>query len=173
MTQAASPTFPIARPVMVERAAARRDPVRVEASAEELRALAELLEIPALHSLVGEFSVSGNNRRAKVAGTVTGRVTRTCVVTLEDFESEVSEEVDLIFEEARDAATPEEMERREIDPPDEIIDGKIDLGAVTAEFLALGLDPYPRKPGVAFEPPQEGAEQDSPFAALAKLRRRD
>ena len=28
---------------------------------------------------------------------------------------------------------------------------QIDLGALAAEFLALGLDPYPRKPGVAFD----------------------
>ena len=27
----------------------------------------------------------------------------------------------------------------------------IDLGAVAAEFFALGLDPYPRKPGEAFD----------------------
>ncbi len=37
------------------------------------------------------------------------------------------------------------------DPPDPIIDGKIDLGALAAEFFALGLDPYPRKPGVAVD----------------------
>jgi len=44
---------------------------------------------------------------------------------------------------------------------------------VAAEFLALALDPYPRKPGVEFESPQPEAEPDekaSPFAALAKLK---
>ena len=34
------------------------------------------------------------------------------------------------------------------DAPDPIVDGKIDLGALAAEFMILGLDPYPRKPGV-------------------------
>ena len=28
--------------------------------------------------------------------------------------------------------------------------GRIDLGAIVAEHLALGLDPYPRTPGVDF-----------------------
>ena len=37
------------------------------------------------------------------------------------------------------------------DEPDPIIDGKIDLGALTAEFFALGLDPYPRKPGAVLD----------------------
>ena len=38
------------------------------------------------------------------------------------------------------------------DIPDPIVGGRIDFGVLTAEFLALGLDPYPRKPGMAFEP---------------------
>ena len=32
------------------------------------------------------------------------------------------------------------------------MNGRIDLGQLAAEFLALGLDPYPRKPGVEFAP---------------------
>ncbi|HEY1452267.1 MAG TPA: DUF177 domain-containing protein, partial [Roseiarcus sp.] len=51
---------------------------------------------------------------------------------------------------------------------DPVIDGKIDLGALTAEHFALGLDPYPRKPGAEFVAPDEQAAPDSPFAALAK-----
>jgi hypothetical protein len=58
------------------------------------------------------------------------------------------------------------------DPPDPIIGGRIDLGALAAEFLSLGLDPYPRKPGVDFEAPEGDAPgEESPFAALGKLRR--
>ena len=52
------------------------------------------------------------------------------------------------------------------DEPDPIVDGKIDLGALAAEFFALGLDPYPRKPGVAFEPPAEPEPEATPFAVL-------
>ena len=58
------------------------------------------------------------------------------------------------------------------DPPDPIVDGKIDLGALAAEFLALGLDPYPRKPGVAFDPPEPQGGRDSPFAALAEPKKK-
>jgi hypothetical protein len=53
--------------------------------------------------------------------------------------------------------------------PDPIVDGKIDLGALAAEFFALGLDPYPRKPGVEFEPPvEEEEDKESPFSALRR-----
>ena len=63
------------------------------------------------------------------------------------------------------------------DPPDAIVNGAIDLGALAVEFLTLALDPYPRKPGAEFAA-SDGAgladhgDQDSgnPFAALAKLR---
>ena len=53
-----------------------------------------------------------------------------------------------------------------------ILDGRIDLGVLAAEFLALGLDPYPRKPGADFAAPAEAdISTDSPFAALRQLAR--
>jgi hypothetical protein len=59
------------------------------------------------------------------------------------------------------------------DPPDPIVNGRIDLGALASEFLALGLDPYPRKPGVEFKSLTEDADdaRPSPFAVLGKLKK--
>ena len=58
------------------------------------------------------------------------------------------------------------------DAPDPIIDGRIDLGATALEFLVLALDPYPKKPGVAFTDVVIGDDHEEPsaFAALARLR---
>jgi uncharacterized metal-binding protein YceD (DUF177 family) len=59
------------------------------------------------------------------------------------------------------------------DPPDPIIAGRIDLGALVTEFLALSLDPYPRKPGVEFEDAPTAPDdrlEESPFAKLAALK---
>ena len=47
----------------------------------------------------------------------------------------------------------------------------IDLGAVATEFLILGIDPYPRKPGAVFEAPAAGEGGGHPFAALAALKK--
>ncbi|MEX6814044.1 hypothetical protein AB2C52_34490, partial [Pseudomonas aeruginosa] len=55
------------------------------------------------------------------------------------------------------------------DIPDPIVGGRIDFGLLTAEFLALGIDPYPRKPGVVFEAVQLG-EDVKPFDVLRTLR---
>ncbi len=58
----------------------------------------------------------------------------------------------------------------EIDPPDPIIDGQIDLGALTVEFLALSLDPFPRKPGAEFRFQDMDDAKPNPFAALAAFK---
>ncbi len=70
---------------------------------------------------------------------------------------------------APDANSGDESSPGMADTPESIVDGRLDLGTVVQEFLALGVDPYPRKPGVSFEPVVEEATP-SPFAALAKLR---
>ncbi len=49
----------------------------------------------------------------------------------------------------------------------------IDLAAPVLEELSLSLDPYPRKAGVEFAPPEEAPARspDNPFAVLGKLKR--
>jgi hypothetical protein len=57
------------------------------------------------------------------------------------------------------------------DPPEPIVNGAIDLGKLASEFLVLGIDPYPRKPGVAFVPPKTPDDpEEHPFAALKALK---
>ena len=58
------------------------------------------------------------------------------------------------------------------DSPDQIEDGRLDLGQYAVEQLALSLDPFPRKPGAVFEQPKEPGEI-SPFAVLKTLRPKD
>ena len=55
--------------------------------------------------------------------------------------------------------------------PEPLIGGVVDLGALATEFLILGLDPYPRKAGAVFQPPAQAQPDESPFAALAKLKK--
>lgn len=165
---------PISHLVDVDRLPRRGSDIRVSPSAEDLAALATMLELPGIETLEGTFHVSGDRRRARVTGRVSARVTQICGVTLEPFETQVTEEVDLDFVAAeRHARSPEEEEQRAIDPPDEIVNGRIDLGRVAAEFLALGLDPFPRKPDAVFVEPAPSEPERSPFAALAGLRKQD
>ena len=59
--------------------------------------------------------------------------------------------------------------RRNLDGPEALVDGAVDLGALAIEFVILGLDPYPRKAGAVFQPPQDLKPEPGPFAALAGL----
>jgi hypothetical protein len=112
-----------------------------------------------------------------VEGRVRATVGQTCVVTLEPVESVVDEEVEATF---RPEATlkphlvHDEEDGMAIDASvaadDPLVGGAIDAAGIAAEFLALGVDPYPRKPGVTFEAPDHGAGR-SAFADLAKLKR--
>ena len=58
-------------------------------------------------------------------------------------------------------------------PPEPIVDGRLDLGALATEFLILGIDPYPRKPGAVFEAPSSADRDATAFAALAALKKSD
>jgi hypothetical protein len=120
--------------------------------------------------------------RFHVAGRVRARIGQTCVVTLDPMETDVDEPIDLIF------APPEQIpqmadlvdEAQENDrssgedtpdPPEPIEHGIIDLGRLATDALYLGVDPYPRKPDVVFEPLVEAADpEDHPFAALKALK---
>jgi uncharacterized metal-binding protein YceD (DUF177 family) len=116
--------------------------------------------------------------RFHVTGQVRARVGQTCVVTLEDIESDIDEPIDLIFAPPEQvpqmAALVDEAEQNDEETPDPlepIENGMIDLGKVATDALYLAVDPYPRKPGAIFEPLVEAADpEDHPFAALRALK---
>jgi uncharacterized metal-binding protein YceD (DUF177 family) len=163
-----SAPFPISRLVAVDRLPEGGSHAVLEATPQECEALAREFKLPAVHALKANLRIKGSLRRMNVSGTVEGRVTQVCVVTLEPFEAAVREEVDVDFSE-HVGPEAEGRDEADLDRPDEIVKGKIDIGALAAEFLALGLDPYPRKPGVAFEEGAAGADDASPFAKLRGL----
>lgn len=81
---------------------------KLEASAAERQAMAETAGLREVVSVQADFDVvpkSGN--RIQVTGHVRARIGQTCVVTLDPMESDIDEEVDLIFApEAESAAWP-------------------------------------------------------------------
>ena len=140
----------------------------------ELAALAGLRELARLSAV---FDLARYGAGVRVAGNVTARVGQTCVVTLEPVESDIDELVDLRF--APQAAAPVSaksenvaLHTRDDEPPEPLLDGKLDLGAIATEFLLLGIDPYPRKPGAEFAPVKADDASAKPFAALEALKKR-
>jgi uncharacterized metal-binding protein YceD (DUF177 family) len=146
-----------------------------ETRAQLLRLVAGLSTVRALASLSAVFDLTRRGARVHVTGHVRARVGQICVVTLEPIDNDVDETVDLLF-----APTPAEAEAtgREIEvkldqePPEPLTSGTMDLGALATEFLVLGIDPYPRKPGAEFFPLKVGDDGPRHFAALEALKKR-
>jgi uncharacterized metal-binding protein YceD (DUF177 family) len=133
-----------------------------------LAALAGVLGVPRLEAAI-DVARHGNGLRA--IGRVTATVGQTCVVTLEPMESRVDEFIDVVFAPASEGELADQTAAFEADePPEALSDGTADIGALAAEFLLLGIDPYPRKPGAEFTPPREDNATATPFAALTKLK---
>jgi hypothetical protein len=113
-----------------------------------------------------------------VMGRVKARVEQTCVVTLDPVENDVDEPFDVMFAPpsqipvSAKSVQKEEGEEFEVpEPPEPIVNGFIDLGRLATEFLVLGLDPYPRKPGADFVAPTVAIDpEEHPFAALKALK---
>ena len=158
------------RPVPIEGIGQAGFEHRIEANASDLAAVAKRLDIPAVGSLLAGFRLrraSGSAPGVITAeGRLEARVTRVCVISLDEFETEVKLDFRVRF-------VPAALESEDIDfeADDEIPydGGEIDLGEAAVQELALALDPYPRKPGA--ELPADAADiPRSPFAALSRRR---
>ena len=133
-----------------------------------LAALAGVRDMPRLEAAI-DLAHHGNGLRA--TGRVFATVGQTCVVTLEAMENLVDEPIDVIFAPSPAGDSADEHEAPDTDePPEILVDGTADLGAIAAEFLLLGIDRYPRKPGAEFAPLVESSPGASPFAVLSKLK---
>jgi uncharacterized metal-binding protein YceD (DUF177 family) len=176
MTQA--PEQPWSVPVALHEVPVTGRSFTLVADERTREALAKLAGLRSLPRLEVQFEVTPRGQDGlHVAGTISATVGQDCVVTLEPIENKIEEQVDLTFAPpAAPTIVHEEGERVEVTPvdaPEPLIGNSVDLGAIASEFLMLGIDPYPRKAGVAFEPPAEEADTGGPFAALAALKKED
>jgi len=147
------------------------DLVADEAARVVLAKVAGVVSVPRLEA---GFDLARHGREGlRVVGHVSATVEQNCVRTLELIENAIEEDIDLLFTPEGAAVNSAANDGADADEPPEVLrNGIVDLGAVATEFLLLGIDPYPRKPGSVFDAPK--AVEDSaahPFAALAKLKR--
>ena len=142
--------------------------MEIEAPAHVRAELTKLAAVRDLPQLSAVFDLARQGAGVQVSGQVSARVGQTCVVTVEPMESQVEEAVDVVF-----APSPAaDAKKGDAEPPEPLVDGKVDLGALATEFLLLGIDPYPRRPGAEFAPPKVEDGGEHPFAALETLKKR-
>ena len=153
--------------------------VELEASEETRAAVAKPAGVDAIERLHATFDLTRRGRDGlRVGGRVTARVRQSCVVTLEPVLNDIDETIDVDFVPARDIAGADRADDEIVLTPsseerEPLLDGTVDLGALATEFLILGVDPYPRKAGAAFEVPKPASDPAGhPFAALAALQKK-
>jgi len=165
-------------PVAVEEIADAGQHFDLVADAPVRAAVAKVAGLRELTRFEASFDVTRRGSGGlHVAGKVSANVGQNCVVTLEPLANEVEETVDLLFEPSSSVPETEGnagRRRRDmnLDDPEPLVAGIVDLGVLATEFLILGLDPYPRKPGAVFKQPHERKPDDGAFAALAQLAKR-
>jgi uncharacterized metal-binding protein YceD (DUF177 family) len=151
--------------------------VDLDADEATRAALAKAVGLRDLPRLEASLEVTRRGRGGlRVDGEMSATVGQTCVVSLEPVESEIREPIDLTFAPSVGNSLADEsgeatMRFGDAEPPEPLIGGEIDLGAIVTEFLMLGIDPYPRKEGSEFEAPRQDGPSGHPFAALAALKK--
>ncbi|MGE3771177.1 MAG: DUF177 domain-containing protein [Bdellovibrionales bacterium] len=149
----------------------------ISANEAERAALAERFGLLALDKLTATLNITrlpDSPAIVLVEGRLHAMLTQACVVTLEPLPVHVNEEF------STELASPEYIEKylaehgeEDLDAPEAIEHGHIDLGEIVAQYLALALDPYPRKEGLP-EPTEEAPldeARQNPFAVLASLKK--
>lgn len=154
--------------------------IDIEADEVERVAIAKAFGLEELLWLRARIEPRREGGVLALAGFVRARLVQICGVTLEPFENDLEEPIDARFSDdpktraARDnAAAGNEADWD--DPPEPLPGDHLDLGPIVLEYFALGIDPYPRRPGAVFEiaPGESKGEQESPkspFAVLQSLK---
>jgi uncharacterized metal-binding protein YceD (DUF177 family) len=155
------------------------------ASTDECARIREILGVDALHSLEGYATIKPWHKTGfMLEGTLEASVEQICVVSLEPVPEAICEPFQRTFLPPREAEQEEPDENviaefvlESEDPPDILRGHTLDLLTIISEHLALGLDAYPRKPGIEIDPAyrsdvEEHGPDDkpNPFAVLKQLK---
>lgn len=163
----------------------KRD-ISVTATKAEEAALARRFGVDGLSNLKAEITLTpfASGNKVALKARFGADIAQTCVVTLEPVANRVEGEFFAEFVQRAFADNPDEIEFGvdDDDPPEPIVDGRIEFGELIAQNIGLLIDPFPRAPGAVFEtisvgvPEGEEAEatdshgRPNPFAVLERLK---
>lgn len=120
--------------------------VRLAAGEEDLRAIADRLQIPAVEDCTATFALRPEPGRGGtlVEGRLSARLTRSCVVTDDPMAETVDQPVECLVVAEEPAADEDEG----ADEPDYEVapDGRVDLAELAVQLLAVSMAAYPRGP---------------------------
>jgi uncharacterized metal-binding protein YceD (DUF177 family) len=155
------------------RLAPQGEQFEISAKPEERAALAKRFDLLALDRLEAKVKLApmaGGYYR--LAADFEAELTQACAITSEPVPARIAESFTLTYGPVDESS--EIVLDGDTEPVEPLDDGMIDIGEAVAQQLSLALDPFPRAPGASLEEEadlSDHAPRESPFAALAKLRK--
>ena len=149
---------------------------KLRANKAQLETLREILQIPAVNYFEADIKLTKKKKKGilDVSGEVRAGLTLISVISLDEFEKEYKSNFSLTYDTNATYEQIREMDEDiEDDIPDIVIDGKIDLGDIAIEQLALVMEDHPRKDGEEFTSviEDDSPVRENPFAVLSKLKK--
>jgi len=169
-----SPAAEFSRQISADQIGVQETTREIAANPSERAKLAERFGLLGLDRLSAVLQLKrGRGGAVQIRGRFTADVTQACVVTLEPVPAHLEQDFTASFAPGGAADAGEiVVALDDAEPPEEIVDGRIDIGEAVVQQFAVALDPYPRSPAAAEAAASGGGEDDGrtgPFAALASL----
>jgi len=148
----------------------------LKADKEQLQTLSKILQVPAVKSFEAEMKLVFQKKKGllEVLGKVKAELSLISVISLEPFDKEYKTDFKVVYDtNAKYEDIYQDDEDINLDLPDIVIGGQIDLGDIAIEQLALVLEDHPRQEGEIFEAVIEDDSpiKHNPFAVLEKLKK--
>jgi hypothetical protein len=180
MSRTTAPHVEFSRPIAADQIGPQETERDIVANAVERARLAERFGLLSLDRLAAKLYLRrSRSGLIQVRGRFEADVVQACVVTLEPVRAQLNESFTVAFGAGTSSGQGAVViALDDEDPPEELIDGRIDLGETVAQQLAIALDPYPRAThaGETFAAadearPSEAPEPNGPFAVLKGVAR--
>lgn len=175
--------LPFSRPYRTDDIPASGVTGSIELDNDQRSAVAGLLDIPDVKMFQFTYKLDrGQQGRFKLAGRLKVHAEQECVITLEPLDYHLDETIEISLWPPKDVEIAEKLAEEEgrtvqLDGPEPIQDGIIDVGQLAYEHLASTLDPFPKAADAAFNWQDSNHENDDdppnkPFAGLDELLRK-
>ena len=166
-------------PIVVDELSRTEKKYHLKAEGRDLESLTEVLQVPEVKSFESEILLKNNPKEhiLNVSGKVRAELELESVVSLEHFTKVYEPEFSMVYDTQMTYKEQRALleDDNGADVPDIIENGKIDLGQIAIEQVALVMEDYPRKEGEVFEFISEFDEEttkaQNPFSVLAKLKK--
>ena len=166
--------FPISQTYELGRLGQAGDAVVIAPSKDDLARVAEWAGIEAVEAFKATVDLKKvTPTRFAFDATLDADIVQACVVTLDPVKSHIARTFhrDLFLAQTKPAMGEIDLAPVDEDGREEIASLRYDLAVPILEELVLAIDPYPRAPGVEFEPPPDEDKPEHPFAALKALKK--